>query len=1075
MHRPTPIIAWAVALLMAGGWMASRVPMEWVPTVELPEVRISTAWPGNEPRAVERYVTAPIERAVQQVAGTAGVESVSETGWSLVVLQVADGVDLGSYVARVNEQLALLRGTLPDRVTPRLTKTIPEALRDEQGFMTIQLIGPQDPAALRRLAEEQVAPRLRSVGGIADVVVRGGTRREVLITLDPDRLDTYRVDPNTVRAAVQQAFRDRVYGRLRAQGRAPLLLSPSEEEVDALRTLVVRPSGGGEPMIHLRDVGRVVLGPAPRRTISRVDGDPVVTLSVDRAPASPMLEVAAAVRDRLHALRPVLPDETRLLVADDKSEDVRSQLRDLAWRGGLGLSLVVLVLLVLMRSVRAVGVVLFSVAVALAVALALMDPLGLTLNLLTLAGLVLVFGLLVDNSVVMVEQLIRQRTQYRPRKAQDMAGETQAASDALRAVWLPLVGGTLTTGAVMIPLVYLSGDLQALFLPFGVLTALTLGASLISAALLVPVLGRWLPPPESSARASRQPRAVLQIPYREMARFPKTTLLALILLLGTPLWLLPEDLSPPEDAAWSVPAQRLAKLYNATLGSDAVREARTWTDPALGGVVRPFIQNTFFGQSYDFQADPEVIVRLVVPPGTPIARTDSLLHIFERTALASTSIHRTLATVRQRFALLRVQFTEAALQTAEPYVVREKLIQRAVLLAGIEVSVSGLLPQGYYSGSGGSIAGLSAVAYGSNYDDLDALCEQFATRLKRTSRRVVAVHTTARRYGRREPREVLRFHVGPDAQAQSGISPQSLADRLRPVLSTRAPVLYAASLVGEPRLPVRIIVAGAEQMDIETLVDRPLLVGDSSQVKFKSVASYTVDEVPERIEREDQQYRRYLEVDFRGPHRMGHELLNEALATFSTPPGYRIERVQHGFFTERVQTAFGWVLLGTIGLVVVVTAIVFESWRLPWIVLLSVPMAAVGVAAGFMWTDVVFAEGAFIGMVLLVGIAANDALLLVYRYRQLRARHPHRHQRVLARLAVRERLRPMWTTTLSTCVAMLPLLVFPQDGDFWAGLAVTVTGGLLAATLLTPVASVSLISTGVGRNHTSAESWPTQR
>jgi multidrug efflux pump subunit AcrB len=192
---------------------------------------------------------------------------------------------------------------------------------------------------------------------------------------------------------------------------------------------------------------------------------------------------------------------------------------------------------------------------------------------------------------------------------------------------------------------------------------------------------------------------------------------------------------------------------------------------------------------------------------------------------------------------------------------------------------------------------------------------------------------------------------------------------------------------------------------------------------------------------------------------MGDQFLDEALGSFSTPPGYRLEREQRSFFTEETDRAFGWVILGTIVLVFLATAAVFESWRLPGVVLLSVPLALVGVAAAFLLAgNLAFAEGAFIGAVLLVGLVANDSILLVDRYRTLRHRRPHGATGLLARLALRERLRPMWTTTLSTCVAMLPLLVFPQEGEFWTGMAVTVTGGLIMATLLAPLATVALLA-----------------
>ena len=1055
MARPTPVLAWAVALLLGGAWMATQVPLEWAPTIELPEVRVTASWPGSSPRSVERYVTAPLERAVQNVEGTAGVESVSEEGRTTITAQVAEGTDLGLYTARVSERLRLVEESLPDRVTPRLTKRVPEALRDEQGFMTLQLVGPQEPAALRRLADDRVSPQVSSLPGVSDSRVRGGTTRELLVTLDPDRLAAHSVEAAAVRRALRAATSNAVYGRLRGRGRAPLLITPATERVEPLRTLVVSPPGRDGPPVQLRDVARVELTGAPRRSITRIDGNSVVTLTLDRAPGSHMVEVAERVRGRMERLEGTLPGTARLEVATDKSEDVRRQLHDLRWRGGVGLLLVILVLLLMLRSVRAVGTVLFTVAVALAVALALLKPLGLTLNLITLAGLVLVFGLLVDNSVIVTEQVLlqRERTPGMPL--------AQSADRAVRAVSLPLVGGTLTTIAVMLPLVYLSGELRELFLPFGVLTALTLAASLASAVILVPILA---PEPEeaggpgSPRRLPRWARRSLQWPYAIGTWAPKTTMAAVILLVGVPVWLLPGTLEPSGgEEEPSVALERLAPIYNGTVGSHVVREAREWVDPALGGIVRPFIRQTTFGETWDYEAEPEVSVRLGFPPGNPIERADSLLQRFEQTALASESVRRTVARITERNARLRVLFRSPALETAEPYMLRERLIQEAVLLAGIDVSVAGLLPQGYYSRSGTRVSGFTVVARGPNYEDLTALCERFARELKQKSRRVATVNTNASRRGFRQPREVLRFRLTPDAQARTGVTPRRLTSRLRPVLTNRRPALRA-DLEGAPQLPVRLVVEGARDLDVETLTDRPLTLAGSTQVKLKSASTHGVETVPSRIVRENQQYKRYVEVDFRGPHRMGDEFITNALEAFSTPPGYQVEREERTFFTEETERAFGWIILGTIVLVFLATAVVFESWRLPGVVLLSVPTALVGVAGAFLFVgDLAFAEGAFIGAVLLVGIAANDSILLVDRYQHLRRTRPHGNSGTLARLALRERLRPMWTTTLSTCVAMLPLLVFPQDGTFWTGMAVTVTGGLLAATLLAPLASVALM------------------
>ena len=1017
IRRPVAVLSWALALLLAGTWAAMDVPLEWVPQVELPEVRISASWGGASPRAVERYVAAPIERAVQRVPGVAGIQSYSQEGRTTITVQVAEEVDLGPFVAQVNEQLSVIQPTLPERVTPRLTKRIPEALRSEQGFMTLQLIGPLPPETLRERAADRIAPALNSLAGVADVDVRGGAEEELLVSLLPERLASYRVEPSMVQQRLAEATRDAVYGRLEQRGSATLLLSPGEDRLEALRHLVLVHRPEAHRPVRLQDVAEVALGPAPPRSLTRIDGQSVVTLRIERASGSHMLSVAQAVEGRLADLRAELPEDTRLEVSDDRSEDVRAELRDLQWRGGLGLVLVLFVLLFMLKSVRASAIVCFSVAVALAVALGLMGPLNLTLNLLTLGGLVLVFGLLIDNAVVVVEQLILQRKRLRAHGLTGYTVEAKAAREALGAVWLPLLGGTLSTMAVMLPLIYLSGELQDLFLPFAVLVGLTLAASLISAALLIPVMSRYLPTPEQ---------------------------------------VLPSSLDPPAEG-WSTPVERLASLYTDVMGSEVVRDSREWLDPALGGVIRPFFQHVDFGQRWSFETRPEVSVRMQFPPGNPVARADSLMQIFEQSALASPAVSRTLTNVSERVASMRVQFFEEALETAEPYLVRERLIQRAAgQIAGIRVYIGGLLPQGYSSGIGGMVSGMRVEALGPNYEDLEALTETFAGRLRDGSARVAEVNTNAGRGWRSETREVLHFRWDPDAAARTGVGADRLAAILRPVFSTQRPSFFTP-IEDHPRLPVRIAVRDADQLDVARLLEQPQVVSDSAQVKLAALTDFAIIETPSAIEREDQQYKRYVSVDYRGPARMGRDYVEGVLEGMPLPPGYQLDMGRASFFTEEVQEAFTWVLLATVFLVFLITAAVFESWRLPLVVLLSLPLAGIGVALGFLWMEVPFAEGAFIGMVLLIGIAVNDSILLTDRYRQLRALRPAAPVHRLARLAVRERLRPMWTTTLSTTVAMLPLLVFPDGSEFWMGLGVTVTGGLLSATLLIPFATVALL------------------
>ncbi len=1060
LKRPIAIVSWCVAVILAGIWAALDLPIEYSPDIELQQVRIQAVWPGAAPRQVERYVTSPMEREVQLVPGVESIRSLSSEGLAHITIEVNEDTDLSVFATQVGERLTLLRGVLPTRVTPELTKAIPEVFRDVQGFMTLQVVGPYSSDELREYADEVLKPQFQSLAGIDLVDVFGGAQRELLISLDPFRLEAYGVASATVEQKLRESLRDHVFGRLTGQGYSSLLISRPELDVGRLGAITVKESRPGALPVRLDQVATLRLGPAPLQSISRIDGLPVVVLELERTRGTHLLAVAESVYEGLEALRASAPEGMRLIVAEDRTEDVRLLLRDLAWRGGLGVILVVFVLLFMLKRVRATLVVLLSVAVALAPALALFKVFGLTLNIITLAGLVLVFGLLVDNSVIVVEQLILQRRIWAPRGLSGMPLAAKTATGALQAVWLPLVGGTLSTMAVMLPLVYLSGELRDIFLPFGILVSMTLIISLISAIAVVPVLGRFLPPGEDTV-AHKRLRRIVAVPYKVVARFPKLTLAVLTLTLGVPLWVLPPEIGAPRGGWTSVPRERLANLYNATLGSEAVVEARRVADPLLGGVLRPFFEGTSFRKPWTRLERSRITVSMEFPPGNLIERSDSLLQRFEQVALASESVYRTIARISDQRANMTVIFNEGALAESEPYLVQSRLVRQAVLLGGVYIYVSGLIPNTQYSsGRGVGTIRQRVMVQGPNYEDLETLAARFEAFLRSRSRRVIDVdiNSSSVPWVGNSSRQVLQFRWEADAHARTGATAYWLTGRLRPYFQSRRR-FATADLAGDVQVPIRVVIEHAENTDVDRVALRPLSLGDSVLTRLSGLADYRLVNVPGEIEREDQRYLRWVGIDFRGPFAMSRDFIDEAIKAFPVPPGYTMEnRLGFSFFTEETKRAFSWVLLATVLLVFLVTAAIFESWRLPLVVMLSVPLAAVGVCLGFMATDASFVEGAFIGMVLIVGIAVNDSILLTDRFRQLRQLRPHGQPSVLARLAVRERLRPMWTTTLTSVVAMLPLLVFPDEGDFWRGLAVTVTGGLLASTLLAPLASVAMLS-----------------
>ncbi|MCG8460456.1 MAG: efflux RND transporter permease subunit [Holophagales bacterium] len=812
--------------------------------------------------------------------------------------------------------------------------------------------------------------------------------------------------------------------------------------------------------------------PAATRSLSRLDDRPFVTLRVERASGSHLLRLASAVHARLGELRSDLPEGVVVGVAEDRSEDVRAELREMAVSGGLSLLLVLAVLICMLRRPRAVGVVVLGTAASLAVALTAMHPLGLTLNLLTLAGLLLVVGLLVDNGVIVAERRL--------------LGGSRGTSE----LWLPLAAGTATTVAVLGPFLYLGGDLRPLFLPLGVLLAVTLVASLGIFAFLAPAVrpGRPRPARPSSSRQRRardHRRAFGLALYRWAALRPRTTLALLLLAVGLPTPLVPGRIDVPTSGWASADEERRAERWNLTLGSEGALRLRHQLEPWIGGITRPFLETVRRGERWGVASRPALETRVELPAGSGPHRVEDVLRAFEADALAAPGVERVLTHVRGDRGQLRVLFDkglgegmltpsppEAAARgdgsSSWPYRLREAFIRRAMGLAGLDVATRGLVSSSYQAGVGVA-SGYWIEASGPSFEGLLALCDELAARLRRQPR-VAEVASLSGRFGSGDGSKVLRLGWDSEATARTGWWPRDVISELRPRLALDAPIARL-DLDGRPDLPVRVVL-GEERVGgmpdpggpsaLHQLVALPL-AGPGVEARLAEHASLTLETRPGGIERRDQRYRRYLRVAFRGPHRLAEEVIDRELERTSLASGYLLERPSRVFLTAAAEDRLHALLAASVFLVYLFLAAAFESWRLPWVVLASLPAAFFGVALAFVLTDAPFAEGAFLGCILLVGVAVNDSILLVDAYRRER-RRPRaaggRWRRVAALRALRRRWRPMWTTTATSVAGMLPLWLLADAGELWPGLAITVIGGLLASTLLAPAATIALLSSG---------------
>ena len=413
IRRPVATAALYIGLVALGAWSFRLIPVELLPDVDYPRLTVTATWGGASPEALEAFVTAPLEAAAQQVRGVRKITSTSSadsrgTG-STAQIDVEFERDVRMDFARLDlaERVSALRDELPPAVFTQVQPYVPREFSDEeQPFLSWQVRGPYTFGRLAQVAEEQIQPALAAVDGVASVTVRGQEERIVSVELDRDRLDAVGVRPAQVEARIRELSTLRAPGSLVLQGRqVALSVRTRVDRVSELEDLVV--AQGGQGPIRLRDLGTVRETTAEPQMYYRIDGQPTISLIVSRESGTNAVRVAELVKDEMASLEGRLPPGVLVELDVDESDEIGKQLSDLRLRAVASAIVILLVLMLFLRSLEAVLVVFATIAFSVLFAVNLLCLGGVSLNVLTLAGLAWGFGLIVDNGIVVLENVER--------------------------------------------------------------------------------------------------------------------------------------------------------------------------------------------------------------------------------------------------------------------------------------------------------------------------------------------------------------------------------------------------------------------------------------------------------------------------------------------------------------------------------------------------------------------------------------------------------------------------------------------------------------------------------------------
>jgi len=987
----------ALALLGVASWV--KMPVELLPETELPRLRVTAGWRGASPETTEAFLTSPVEGAVQQVRGVEKVESVSEErngeGIATVDVQFTRGTDMNFARLDLSERLAALEDQLPQGARhPQVQPYVPaEFEKQRKPFLLYTITGPYTVEALRRHVDEELAPDLRQVPGVADVRAWGGRDRVLEVELDETRILALGLDPELVRTRVQQLEFVREAGAVRQGGMLyTVAIRERPRSVAEIRRMPLLTDQGR--LVRLQDVAAVRDTYDDPQGCYRIDGAPAVSFQLFKETGTNVVEVAERVKARLRETRGSLPAGARLILDDDESEAVATQLTDLRWRALSSALVVFIVLFAFLRSFRSAAIVFSSIAFAVLITLNLVYFGGLTLNVLTLMGLAMGFGVVIDNAVVVLENIYR-----RARPGEDPA---DAAERGAKEVVLAVLAATATNVIVFVPFVYLQGEVRLFYVPLAIVVGLTNLASLVAAFSFTPALASRL-----------LGRRTLSIHRRGPGRpwYVRAYAAMLGLTLRRP-WV-----------AVLVPVLMLAG--SGYLFHQYVTRGTLW---------RPW-----------WSEDSYIRIGFEQPRGEELANTDALVRQFEQKLAGMPEVSRFTTRVYPQAGDIRVDFPDSLQTTAIPLAIKEQMEAYSHLFGGSEVRVYGYGPSFY--GGGASPPNYTIRVLGYNYETVRAIADDLGERLKRFSRiQEVDTNASGQWFERDKATEVV-VRLDRARLAMHALAAQEVVRRVAAAVGRDSRRSYLRVADEEMLLSVRL--AGSGTLDLGQLEALTIPVPGGEPVRLSDVATVGQRDVLSRILREDQQYERTVAYEFRGPAKLGDKVQAAVVASTRVPAGYQVVGKEEWRWSSEEQGQIYGVLAFSLLLVFMVCAGLFESVRQPLCVLMTVPMALIGVFLVYFFTNASFTREAFIGVIMMGGVVVNNAVLLIDRVNQLR-----RHEAMPLRDAIvqgtLERVRPILMTSSVTIIGLLPLVLFSKaaDANIWNALGFSLLGGLASSTIL---------------------------
>ena len=1021
VNRRVTVLMLALIIVLFGILSLFELGLDMLPALEYPFISVVTTYPGVAPQEIEDLLSRPIEEVAGTVKGVKRVLSESREGVSVVMIEFEWGTNLDFAAQDVRDKISFLSDMIPDDADEPLV--VKFNTTDMPVFFYV-MTGMTDTSELRKYVSDNIKPRLERLEGVASAFIMGGLLREINVFIDRDKLSAYQLSIDHMIATLRAENLNETGGHVVEGHKEYLLRTLGEyQDIDTIRRTIIARSQGAP--IYLKDIARVEDGFREDRNTSRVNGRDCIMLAIMKESGANTVQVIRRVKQAVEQFKAVIPEDIRFYTVMDQGEFIekiisRTSLN--ALQGGL---LTILMIFMFLKNWRPTFTIAIAIPLSIIPTFIGLRALGYTFNLMTMGGLALGIGMLVDNAVVVIENTFRHLEKGRDKKDAARLGGSE--------VQMAITSSTLTTVAVFLPMVLSSGLSGKLARPLALTVVVALFSSLFVALTLVPmistlILKRQIPPGPSLKKGGNQEE------NKNVPPFSKRE---------------PGGISGGRFI-------RFRDRYRHLLLWALTHRKTVLGIAAISFVVSLLIIVFVIGAEFMPSQDiPMIFAMVYMPVGTSLEETDrvirqleeismeqpEVLHVSTFTGLSDSTKFdvgggRGAAGVNESQVMMRL--TEKDERERSTNDIIEAIRRRLPKIRGAKfefVDMGQALQGGW-----GEQTPVALKLYGKDIDSLGELATQVISKIGSVDGlRDVDMSL-------KEGKPEFQIKIEREKASQLGLSIYQIANTVKTAMLGTVAGKYR--IKGE-EFNIRVRFHNLERDSLQDVRNITIPSPAGFQIPLYQVAAIHQAEGPLKITRENQSRKVTVTANV-----FGRDIksiiadVKAQLADLDFPSGYFLE---YGGTYKEMSEAFvtlAQALVVAILLVYMVMAAQFESFLQPFIIMFTIPLALVGVIIGLTLFQYPLSVPVFMGIIILTGIVVNNAIVMIDYINHLRGHDIEAHHAIIEGAAVR--LRPILITTFTTCLGMLPMALSRAEGsEMRSPMAVAISFGLLFAMALT--------------------------